>query len=188
MHKPILIHKKGWISCVYLDDFLLYGKNYETCSNNVMETISLLENLGFIINRRKSNLIPNMRCQFLGFIIDSEKLQMEPTEDKKRDLIKSVRRFKTKSTCSIREFAKLIGSLVAVCPGIEYGPVHLKRLECAKNGALIINNNDFEKRMTLDRALREDFEWWETRLPDANKKIRQSVFEIEIFSDASLTG
>ena len=83
--KPIInyLRNEGWISCIYLDDFLLIGRNAVECTNNIKATISLLERLGFLINYDKSELVPNTRCNFLGFIIDSKLLQIEPTKEKK---------------------------------------------------------------------------------------------------------
>ncbi|XP_057336473.1 uncharacterized protein LOC130677723 [Microplitis mediator] len=42
------------------------GKDYEACKNNVQNTIGLLEELGFIINYRKSTTTPNRRCVEYG--------------------------------------------------------------------------------------------------------------------------
>ena len=44
--------------------------------------LRLLEELGFIINRRKSNLVPCTRGKFLGVIYDSQKMELEVLEMK----------------------------------------------------------------------------------------------------------
>nr|CAH7749579.1 unnamed protein product [Callosobruchus chinensis] len=58
--KPIVayLRYKGHCSIVYLDDFLLLGKSYDDCLDNVLETIHLLQFLGFVINFNKSRLTP----------------------------------------------------------------------------------------------------------------------------------
>ena len=83
--KPVvsLLSSKGYRSNVYLDDFLLYGSSLKECLRNLHETIKLLSYLGFIINFKKSNLIPTKRCKILGFILDSERFSIELTDEKR---------------------------------------------------------------------------------------------------------
>lgn len=183
-----LLRRRGWLSCLYLDDLLCYGKNFGECMKNVQESLKLLKQLGFLINYEKCKLTPRSRCQYLGFILDSRQMSIEPTMDKKQELTNMVKRFKTKNHCTIRQFAHLIGSLVAATPGVEYGLAHLKRFEFAKNAALGMNDGNYNKRMSLSSNLIEDLDWWEKTLPNATKKISSNTFAKEIFSDSSLTG
>lgn len=73
--KPVLasLRAKKLMSVVYLDDFLLFGKTFSECETNVRITISVLEKLGFIINREKSQLVPSQNCIFLGFSMIAQK-------------------------------------------------------------------------------------------------------------------
>ena len=74
--KPILAHlrSEGFLSVNYLDDFLLFGNNFDKCKENVEVTCKTLESLGFVINYEKSNLTSSTVCKFLGFNFDSERL------------------------------------------------------------------------------------------------------------------
>nr|CAH7729295.1 unnamed protein product [Callosobruchus chinensis] len=53
--KPIMNHLRslGFLSVLYLDDILLFGKNKQDCYNNVNYTTKLLKSLGFFINEEK---------------------------------------------------------------------------------------------------------------------------------------
>lgn len=95
---------------------------------------------------------------------------------------------KKKNSFSITEFAQLIGSLVAACPAIDYGPLHCKSLERAKIEALISNNNNFDAKMSLPDFVINDLLSWQDKLPSSSRKIRSGNFRLEIFSDASLSG
>lgn len=55
--KPVVgvLRSKGFMSNIYLDDFLLIGYTFEKCYNNIIETRNFLERLGFIINYNKSS-------------------------------------------------------------------------------------------------------------------------------------
>lgn len=49
--KPVLAHlrKLGFLSNVYLDDFLLIGNDFLSCQRNVSKTLDVLGKLGFLI-------------------------------------------------------------------------------------------------------------------------------------------
>ena len=50
--KPVFarLREYGHISCGYLDDIFLVGKDYTSCERNIKDTLVLLEKLGFYIN------------------------------------------------------------------------------------------------------------------------------------------
>lgn len=128
--KPIVAHMRSlsFLSVVYLDDFLLFGISYEECCKNGKFTVKFLEKLGFIINFKKSVLSPSNTCKYLGFIMDSNNMRIKLPQEKRKNLIKAVQNMLSRSCCKIQYFAKLLGSLVAACPAIEYGWAYTKVL------------------------------------------------------------
>nr|CAH7742683.1 unnamed protein product [Callosobruchus chinensis] len=87
--KPVVnfLRQRGFLSVVYLDDFLLLGNDDTECAANVLQTISLLEHLGFITNYDKSLLVPSHTCIYLGFLFNSTDLTISVPEKKSKDLI-----------------------------------------------------------------------------------------------------
>lgn len=132
---------------IYLDDILCIEASVAECELNVKETMKLLESLGFLINRRKSSVIPSNRCKFLGFVIDSMKFAIELTQEKRIRLLRLVEEFSVKNRCSIREFAQLSGKLIAACLALEYGWVYTKILEREKMLALNRNNYQYNSKI-----------------------------------------
>ena len=57
-----------------LGDSYLQGDTYQTCLDNISDTIKLLRELGFVIHTEKSVLIPSQTIVFLGFIISSKNM------------------------------------------------------------------------------------------------------------------
>lgn len=64
--KPVVnvLREKGFVSVVYLDDWLCLGKNIKECSKNIESTQQLLRSLGYLINESKSKLIPSTDASF----------------------------------------------------------------------------------------------------------------------------
>lgn len=83
--KPVMakLRSSGLLSTVYLDDICCIAPTYQECLDNVAQTRSLFESLGFIINEEKSSLIPSNRCAYLGFIIDTKNFHVCLTSEKR---------------------------------------------------------------------------------------------------------
>lgn len=125
--KPVIhwLRSKGLISSIYLDDILCLGQTYESCLDDINQTIDLLEKLGFVINFEKSSIIPARRCKYLGFVINTSEFTLELTKEKREKLYKIITSFIGKQKCKIRDFAQLIGMLIAACPAIALWPTIL---------------------------------------------------------------
>ena len=188
--KPVInvLRSKNLTSVVYLDDWLCFGRSFEGCAYNTDITRRTLEELGFILNLKKCNLEPSRRCQFLGFILNSESMSLELPEDKKEYILRVLRNLRAKSQCRIREFASLVGCLTAACPAVQYGWRYSKNLERVKYLNLLKNREDYDAKMSIPQRLATDFDWWEKTLVTARNPIRQFKFVVEIYSDASRTG
>ena len=141
----------------------------------------LLQSLEFVINYEKSSLIPNRNLKFLGFDLNSEHLTLGLPSQKRDNLIFLIDIFLKKHSSTIREFAKLIGSLVSGCPAIPYGIGYTKALEKAKFQALLIADGNYDERFFLPSSLHPNLIWFRENIRSARSPIRQFTFETEIF-------
>ena len=67
MEVPLGALQSQGVQCVaYLDDWILWGDSKVHCQENILRTTQMLQNLGFIINTNKSQLIPSQTIEFLG--------------------------------------------------------------------------------------------------------------------------
>ena len=62
------------MSSGYIDDSWLMGPIWDDCANNVVDTVKLLDTLGFVAHPEKSVFIPTQNLVFLGFILDLRRL------------------------------------------------------------------------------------------------------------------
>ena len=158
--KPIVAHLRnlGYASVIYRDDLLLISISYEECLNNRLETCSLLRKLEFIINEKKSQIVPSKKCRVLGLIFNSKSMTVELPDDKKSKTLRLIKRFSSMQRCKIRDFAKFIRILGSCCLVIRYGWVHMKDFEREKYLALKTNNDNFQAFMHIANYLTVDFE------------------------------
>ena len=67
---------------VYLDDILVLGSSPKEGKAHVEIIIEMLSQLGFVINKEKSQLEPTQKIQFLGFWIDSKSMTISRPQEK----------------------------------------------------------------------------------------------------------
>ena len=129
--KPPLasLHKEGHIVGGYLDDLCRQRATYEECLKNVIDTIKLLEELGFVVHPLKSVLIPWQEIEILGFVINTVFMTVELTLDKKESFGNSCKALLSTPVVLIRELAQVIGKSVASFPGVMHGPLYYRYLE-----------------------------------------------------------
>lgn len=188
--KPVItfLRELGILCVIYLDDILLFENTKQQCTNNVQVTRELLEKLGFVINETKSQLEPNTKQKFLGFILNTDEMKIELPFEKREKIEKILKKFKVNSVHTIREFASLIGTLTSCCLAAKYGWAHVKDLEREKFLALENNNGNFNARIKLSNRVKDDLDWWKINIPHTFNPISSPKIVKEIFTDASLLG
>ncbi|KAJ8959789.1 hypothetical protein NQ317_001016 [Molorchus minor] len=161
--KPImkLFREEGILCIIYLDDIFVLGNTRDETRKNICFIKNTLEELGFIINVQKSKLIPS---QCLGFLYNSKNLTVHLPDDKKQKILIMVQKFLRKNTCTIRNYAKMIGVLIAACPAVKYGWLYTKGLEREKTIALYKSDNNYNANMRITESIKEDLIWWEQNI------------------------
>lgn len=105
--KPIFakLRTLGYVSMTYIDDILLFGDTEEECRKNVDITKRYLEKLGFVIHVKKSQFETNKSITFLGNKINSERMIVELTEEKKEMIYEKCFSLMNKNFAEIRTVA-----------------------------------------------------------------------------------
>lgn len=188
--KPVVTHlrNQGLLLVIYLDDLLCINNTYESCIDSVSAARELLESLGFVINKDKSNLLPSQIQTFLGFELNSKHMCLSLPDKKRQNIFKQTNALSKVRSLTIRDFAAYLGLLCSACPAVSYGWVYTKRLEREKFLALRKSGDDYDKVMNLPSDLDSEFLWWKNNILTSHNPIRSGKYMLEIFSDASLTG
>jgi hypothetical protein len=188
--KPVFasLRAKGFISTAYIDDSCLQGATFNDCKQNVLETVRLMDSLGLTIHPSKSALTPSKQVQFLGFLLCSETMSVSLTPERIQELKKLCQEIIKKSRVTIRQFARLIGKMVAAESGVQYAPLFYKPLEQTKEKYLRKSRGDFNKFMYIHANIKHHIKWWIDNISDSKKLISQGQPKLIIFSDASKKG
>ena len=99
----------GFKILVYLNDIILAASTRELCIYQGQILIKTLENLGFVINLQKSNLVPSQVVLFLGFIVDSKKMSFSLPDSKIQLISLSAQTLLNQPKVSFRKLSQFIG-------------------------------------------------------------------------------
>jgi hypothetical protein len=180
----------GHIIIAYIDDLYLQGKSFAECMHTIVQTMKLLEHLGFVVHPDKSVFIPSQSLTFLGFTINSKTMTITLTKEKiekLKDLIKEA--LASPQKIKIRTVAKIIGHMVASLSAVLYGALYYRNIDRDKTNALKDSKGNFDKSMSISAKGIREMEWWYNHLDNSFSPITQAIIIDEvIYSDASLKG
>lgn len=190
--KPLFANfrEQGGHGFSYIDDSFIWGPSALECKKSISYLEKGLQDLGFSINYKKSSLNPQQSMVFLGYIIDTVKMEVRPTRDKiegVKQKIKSILRADTR-WFTIRDVASLLGTLVDLTKGVDYGLAHYKNLERCKIWGLIKQNFNLNKSMKISRRGLAELQWWWDNIEHRTRLIRPISPTWEITTDASRLG
>ena len=117
------LHKLGHISSNYIDDLILQGRTYIDCVHNVIDTVSQLEPLGFVIHPDMSVFVPSQVLIVLRFVINTVTLTICLTAEKATSVQQACQALLERQKHGIRDVAQVIGKTVAPFPGVMHGPL-----------------------------------------------------------------
>ncbi|CAC5393089.1 unnamed protein product [Mytilus coruscus] len=104
------------------------------------------------------------------------------------NIVELCRTLLMKCFVTIREFAQLIGKLVASEHGVLYAPVFYKTLEIQKDVELKLNKGNFDARIILSNESKQCINWWIENIHDSYKPIVFKPPDRKIESDSSMLG
>jgi hypothetical protein len=188
--KPVYatLRAKGHLSTAFIDDCYLQGQSFNDCKSNVNDTVKLFQSLGFVVHEDKSVLTPCQKLKYLGFWLNSKDMTVTLSNDKTEKLKAACHSIRSKSKCTIRELAQVIGQIVAAFPAVLWGPLYFRELERVKSQALKLHKGEFESVISLSIKARAELDWWLANIDQSFFPLEKTKPDVEITTDASTAG
>ena len=171
----------------WLDDFLLAASSAELLKEHSSFTLSTLQELGFVPNLEKSQLVPVQRIQHVGLVWDSLAFTVSIPEDKIL-AIQSKCRAALSSKVKIRLLSSILGSLEFFRWGCPIAALHFRALQRNVN-YFLKRKISYDVKIFPSEEAREDLEWWAScgsSLPP--RSLSSFSADFTLFSDASNSG
>jgi hypothetical protein len=172
----------------FLEDILVLAPLIETLNQHTCITISLLESLGFLINYKKSILIPTQRILSLGMLIDSTTMEFILPKEKSENILRECRHLLKTHQPSIKQISRVLGPIEFTRPATWSAPLHYRHIQLVQIESLH-QTSDYNTQVNLSKKAKLDLIWWITNLPSlGGSPILPLTADLTISSDASKIG
>jgi hypothetical protein len=188
--KPLIamLRRIGIRLIIYLDDILLMNQNPEELRKDGKTLAFLIERLGFLVNKKKSVMIPSQEIEFLGMKVNSIAMEMALPNEKIQKIKEKCQQCIRAQQLSVRQLAEIIGMLSAAAAAVLPAPLQYRHLQLLKIRSLI-SSQSYESKVTLTPESKEELRWWVLHLQQVNgKSIISPGPDVVIQTDASLLG
>ena len=115
--------------------------------------------LGFLINHRKSDLVPSQKFRLLGLIWDTILLRLSLTEERVLKIRSKAKVVVNNSVISCFQAAALEGSIISAIDGVPYARERGRSLQHAIS-AIDLTDNDYRKKLHVSKEVREEAIYW----------------------------
>jgi hypothetical protein len=189
--KPVVaaLRRQGIRLVIFLDDILIMSPTKEVCHRQVKIAVQLLTNLGFVINLKKSCLMPTQEVEFLGFVLDSRNMLIKISTQKCARIIEECKKMLLKKVMAVREVASCVGLLKSVIHAILPATMFCRHLQQAQIVAMRKSKLSYDAEMSLSMMAREELRLWIERLHIWNgRPVVPPPIDCMVQTDASIQG
>ena len=110
----------------YLDDWLLRSPTKDQCLKDSENLLKLVQELGWLINFQKSELVPTQKLDFLGYHFDLQRGLVFPTQKKLDRLKVQTVSIRKSLVLTPRKLMSLIGTLASLEKTVPLGRLHMR--------------------------------------------------------------
>ena len=180
--------QKGIRTHQYLDDWLVRASTHDTCLQHGQTLVTLCQELGWRVNKEKSELAPKQVFSLVGYQFDFKEGKVRPTGERWQTLTDKIRSILSDPVCPVRQFMSLIGLLTATEKQVHLGRLHMRPIQWhLKNNWRVPES--LEKVIPVPKSLHPHLRWW---LEESNVLLGQPLHPLkhalQIFTDASKEG
>ena len=143
----------------YLDDWLLRAPCPEICQQNTQTLLALCHELGWVVNMKKSELVPQQIFNFVGYQFDLITEWVLPTVERWETLKTKLLFIKNKDHCTVRQFMSLIGLLTATEKQVWLGRLHMRPIQWHLKKHWHVPEV-LDKVIPIPPALHPHLDWW----------------------------
>ena len=189
--KPVIasMRQRGIRCLIYIDDPIIVASSKMECNEQATFAVQLLTDLGFNVNMEKSNLVPKTRVEFLGFVLDSIRMELFLPEKKKENILQRIRNLLMSRQILVRQVSSMVGLMQSAKWAVMPAVIYYRFLQQDLNSALEETGRDYDSLIMLSQEARQELKMWLTNLEMWHgRAMVMSRPSLIIQTDASLLG
>ena len=140
----------------YLDDILLLADTYKRACEQCQALKAQLIRLGFRLNLKKSEFIPQTKFTYLGLSWDTTRMVVALPEEKRHDIQDYARSLLSSRRVTSRALQRFLGRANFACIAVPRGRLMCRPLQ----RAVLKGPSNAFKPVTLSPEARQSLVWW----------------------------
>ncbi|XP_070181208.1 uncharacterized protein [Littorina saxatilis] len=172
----------------YLDDWLILHQDQVLCSRHTQRVLSLAFQLGFTVNRVKSELDPSQDFSYLGMQFNTLDWSVRPSQKRVDKLQASIRSLYGENLSTARELYSLLGQMESMAPLVPLGRVHKRPFQAALQALWDQTSQDWNAQIELGSWFSRTTSVWLLPWVSQGVPIVPPPPQNNLFTDASLSG
>ena len=169
-------------------DWLVRARSHQICLQHTRTLTSLCQELGWLVNRDKSELEPKQVFDFVGYQFDLREGKVRPSLEYWQTLQTKIRDLLTGPVCAVWKLMSLIGLPTATEKQVHLDRLHMRPIQWhLKNNWRIPEYLD--KQLPVPKSLHPHLKWW---LEEDNvlqgQPLHPLKHALQIFTDTSKEG
>ena len=143
---------------VYLDDWLLLATSETLCRQHLQVMLGRCQSLGFILNSEKSDLTPSQEFVYLGMKFNTLDWTVSPSPQRISRLEDTLNRLLSLQIAPVRLVASLLGSMESMATLIPLGRLHKRNVQ--RLFMELAGFQDWSQMMPLDHRFHSAVSQW----------------------------
>ncbi|CAJ0942993.1 unnamed protein product [Ranitomeya imitator] len=172
----------------YLDDILIKAPSFSQAHESLSIVLDTLARFGWLVNRKKSCLIPSQRIICLDMLFDTRRTRVFLPEVKRSILRWDVRVLQGPRPPSLRSAMKVLGRMVATLEAIPFAQFHSRPLQQAILSQWNRSVSSLDRPIRLSPRVKRSLYWWLTSPLMSQGRSFLPVHWQVVTTDASLLG
>ncbi|CAJ0939180.1 unnamed protein product [Ranitomeya imitator] len=183
-----ILRVRGLVLFPYLDDILIKAPSFAQAHESLSIVLDTLARFGWLVNRKKSCLIPSQRIIFLGMLLDTRQSRVFLPKDKRSSLCRDIRLLQGPRPPSLRSAMKVLGKMVATLEAIPFAQFHSRPLQQAILSQWDRSVFSLDRPIRLSSRVKWSLYWWLTSPLISQGRSFLPVHWQVVTTDASLIG
>ena len=164
------------------------ASTHDTCLQHTQTLVTLCQELGWLVNKEKSELVPKQVFNFVGYQFDLKEGKVRPSGERWQTLTDKIRSILSDPVCPVRQFMSLIGLLTATEKQVHLGRLHMRPIKWHLKYIWRVPES-LEKVIPVPKSLHPHLRWWlEERNVLLGQPLHPLKHALQIFTDASKEG